>query len=171
VGRGWDVSLPMTEGIARKLTKTARFSLADWLILLRAWGLLFRVELALRFLPSTKLLTLALDNEGVETPRASPLDVRPERVAFLVDVAARYHPLRPTCLRRALVLHSLLKERGFDVEFRIGTSRLGAQLDAHAWVEHQGRVLGGGTAAGLHAPLQRVAKVKARHDSFEGRKT
>lgn len=52
-------------------------------------------------------------------------------------------PIRLSCLQRALVLQQLLGRRGIASRLRIGVRLRGARLDAHAWLEHRGRVLHG----------------------------
>ncbi len=75
---------------------------------------------------------------AVDSPEASGID----RVVRWVDVAARHHFLKVTCLRRALVLLALLERWGFMPELRLGVRREGPGLAAHAWVEIEGHVVG-----------------------------
>lgn len=97
--------------------------------------------------------------EGSVTPSASSVDegnVRRaaiRRLELAVARAARRGLFRPTCLVRSLALADLLARHGVaGAEIRIGvrqpcvagTSTLTslAQLEAHAWVELDGMVLG-----------------------------
>ena len=49
-------------------------------------------------------------------------------------------PWRKTCLKRALVLHSLLRRAGRPAELRIGVRRDDAgDLTAHAWLARDGQ--------------------------------
>jgi hypothetical protein len=51
-------------------------------------------------------------------------------------------PLRINCLPQALVGHRLLGRKGFNVQLKIGVLKHpGDQLAAHAWLEHEGRVI------------------------------
>jgi hypothetical protein len=50
-------------------------------------------------------------------------------------------PWPATCLRRSLVLWALLARAGEPAELRVGFRRERGAFEAHAWVEHQGRVL------------------------------
>jgi hypothetical protein len=59
----------------------------------------------------------------------------------MVDVAARHLPWRPTCLPRSLVLWFLLRRQGVPAELRIGIQKHDRQLEAHAWVEVDQRVV------------------------------
>ncbi|MCL4294766.1 MAG: lasso peptide biosynthesis B2 protein [Anaerolineae bacterium] len=65
----------------------------------------------------------------------------PERVARVVQAAGRYVP-GATCLPQALAVQTLLKQRGYSSSLRIGVAKgEGGQLEAHAWVESQGRIV------------------------------
>lgn len=56
--------------------------------------------------------------------------------------AAALLPWDCNCLPRALVTTHLLTEMGIPCELRIGVSRKSGETpDAHAWVEHEGRIL------------------------------
>jgi hypothetical protein len=51
-------------------------------------------------------------------------------------------PFRINCLPQALVGQKLLREKGFDVQLRIGVLKdRRDRLAAHAWLEYQGRVV------------------------------
>ena len=47
-----------------------------------------------------------------------------------------------TCLRRALTLQRLLAKRGISTELKIGARKDNGQLNAHAWLEYQGQIIG-----------------------------
>jgi hypothetical protein len=69
------------------------------------------------------------------------------RVAWAVTVASRYVPAA-TCLTQALTTQVLLGQQGHAATLRIGVARSeGGHLQAHAWVEYQGRVVIGGIEA------------------------
>lgn len=78
-----------------------------------------------------------------------------ERLAQLVDIAGRHGPISATCLRQSLLLHGLLRRRGLLPQLRIGVRRQEDGIDAHAWVELQGRPLG--QAVMGHVALARPA--------------
>ena len=67
-------------------------------------------------------------------------------IARIVRLAATYGPYRANCLPRAVVLWTLLRRRGLAPDIRIGVRRTGERLDAHAWVEIDGRPLDDNTA-------------------------
>lgn len=143
-GRGW---------LTEKLRRARALSAAEWLLLIQASSLLLAVEPGLKLLPFKTLLAL-LQQTGA-AGQAGRLEgaVSPDRVAYLVEVASRYHVLKPTCLKKALVLYRLLRRRGVEVELVIGVRRAEERLEAHAWVQHGRRAVGGGREAERHAPL------------------
>jgi len=67
--------------------------------------------------------------------------LRPERMARLLHLAARHGPYRPACLVRSLALQRLLHRDGFAADLRIGVRKQDGALEAHAWLEHDGRRL------------------------------
>lgn|GEM_PF-731753 len=64
------------------------------------------------------------------------------RQALAVHRAARYGVFRPRCLTRAIALERMLVRRGLPATVQIGVRREAGALEAHAWVELHGRVLG-----------------------------
>lgn len=66
---------------------------------------------------------------------------RAARLAHLMERLASLLPLRFTCLERAAALAAMLRAEGLQSHLRIAVRRGGAQLDAHAWVEHDGVAL------------------------------
>jgi hypothetical protein len=63
------------------------------------------------------------------------------RIARLVSIAANHGPYRATCLRQSLALWWLLRRRGVAAELRLGVRKDQGELQAHAWVEHNGQAL------------------------------
>jgi hypothetical protein len=61
-------------------------------------------------------------------------------LALLVGIAARNGPYRGTCLSRSFTLLQLLQREGINADLRLGV-RKEATLEAHAWVEYEGRPL------------------------------
>src|SRR5205085_3709692 len=62
--------------------------------------------------------------------------------ARMVRVASERGIARGTCLTRALTLWWMLRRRGIDAELRIGVRKGEASMDAHAWIEVRGTVVG-----------------------------
>jgi hypothetical protein len=67
-----------------------------------------------------------------------------ERVGWAVTAAARRLPFRTTCLVDSLAADAMLRRRGYASEVRFGVRVPdGNELAAHAWVEHDGKVVFG----------------------------
>jgi len=64
------------------------------------------------------------------------------RAAALVRSAGLCGMLDRRCLTQSLTLWWLLRRRGIESEICIGVRKVGDSLEAHAWVEHSGIVLG-----------------------------
>jgi hypothetical protein len=64
-----------------------------------------------------------------------------ERVARAVRTAARHGLVRGTCLSRSLLLWHMLRRRGIPAKIRFGVRPAGSGMQAHAWIEQQGRSL------------------------------
>lgn len=68
----------------------------------------------------------------------------PDRIARAVRTARRRLPAAPACLGTAVVARAMLAAHGHPSDLRIGVARPGSgELEAHAWVERDGRVLVG----------------------------
>ena len=128
----------------RRVHKVFQLSPGERAVLVQAWGLFLLVELALRILPFTRLLTLSkkvfLNRKG---EAALGLVPSVSRLAWLVEVAGRYTPVTATCLKKALVLSWLLGRKGTQTEVRIGVAREEGRLKAHAWLDYDGQVIFG----------------------------
>jgi len=106
-------------------------------LLLRAWWRFLVVHLALPLVSLTRLLPRG-PAPGTPTPSLSA-----DRIGWLVTVAGRYAPGRTTCLTQAVVLAWILHREGIEATLRIGVARRADDLVAHAWLEHDGRVVFG----------------------------
>ena len=68
-----------------------------------------------------------------------PLD----ELVWCIEAAARYVPAA-TCLARSMAAQVFLRRHGYDTTLRIGVARdRRGTLEAHAWVESDGRVVVG----------------------------
>jgi hypothetical protein len=78
-----------------------------------------------------------------------------ERIAWGIAAARRVVPAA-TCLPQALAAEVLLAHNGHPAELRLGVLKTGTgSIQAHAWVESEGRVVVGQLAEGLsrYTPL------------------
>ena len=136
-----------------RLRKALTLFASDWLLILQSASLFPVVEFGLRFAPFRTVPTHVRPQRQSGRKARDPMSAIPERAAYCVEVASRFYPFRPTCLKKALVLCWLLRRKGFDVQVQIGAARDRGRLDAHAWVEHQGRIILGAPAPGRYATL------------------
>ena len=110
----------------------------QWVLCLAAF-LLVAAEVGLRFFSFPRVVAWARRNR--RRNRSAGL-ASPERIAWLVETAARHSWLRPTCLRKSMVLCALLQKQGLKARLVIGTTSPSDAFRAHAWVEAGGKVLG-----------------------------
>ena len=125
----------------RYLLVSSMLLLPFFWIALRAWGLS-------RF--------QAWLNRSPVVAGASPGADRLAAIAALVNIAGRYSPGPSTCLTRSLLLLWLMRRRGVCGELRVGVRLVEDRLDAHAWVEYQGK------------PINDVQDVSERYATFDG---
>jgi hypothetical protein len=110
-------------------------SCEDWCLFIEACGLILYAWGALNFLPFERIIaSLSMNGHGTEP--ADKVYVR--RVRWAVETAARYIPLKLTCLPQALTASWLLRARGFAPTLQYGVATVGTGFEAHAWVELEG---------------------------------
>jgi hypothetical protein len=106
-----------------------------------AWIVLAATRLALWVAPSPWLVRRVLARSTRPSPR--PAEVEAATIGTAVNRAARFVP-RATCLPQALATLWLMAGRGQTGCLRIGVKKgEGGTLLAHAWVEHEGRIVVG----------------------------
>lgn len=68
---------------------------------------------------------------------------RATSIARAIDRVSRLGMSRPLCLARSIALHRMMERRGLHgSEVRVGVKAGAERLEAHAWVEWGGHVLG-----------------------------
>lgn len=106
-------------------------------------------------LPSVHLLQQALPfrrwrsllTRSLRPPPRAADGPRPEELARAVERARRRLPGEYKCLPSAYALHLLLHRHGYASLVQVGVAHgAGGAVEAHAWVEHDGRILIGGLA-------------------------
>jgi hypothetical protein len=74
----------------------------------------------------------------------------PGQVAWAVTVVSRYVPGPTTCLSRALTVQGMLSRLGSPSRLHVGVIRgTQGEVEGHAWVDCEGRILVGGTTSEL----------------------
>lgn len=131
--------------VLRPLEKFFRLSRADRRLLLRSVVWLATARLALWVMPFKTIRQML--NRG--TRDARPGAVSAERIAWAIEVGHKFVP-RANCLPQALAAEALLARNGHPVDLRIGVVKTDkGRLQAHAWVESEGRVIVGDLTQGL----------------------
>ncbi|NES73564.1 MAG: lasso peptide biosynthesis B2 protein, partial [Okeania sp. SIO2D1] len=118
-----------------------QFSGTQRLLLLSSFSLLGLVRLGLWLLPFptlrrlvTKLSQVRLWGKGSE--------LTTEQIIWAVNLSSRYMPAGVKCLARALTVQLMMSWAGYASQLRIGVAKGEAgQLEAHAWVEFEGKVV------------------------------
>lgn len=122
-------------GIAARMRKPRALPVRDWFVLGYACLLMPVVWVSLRAfgLPRTLAWAVAPRVEGqINDSRVQTQ----ASLGRLVNIAARYGPIRAACLVRSLVLVRILSSRGVTGTLQIGVRKgASSQLDAHAWVD------------------------------------
>ncbi|TFH50986.1 MAG: lasso peptide biosynthesis B2 protein [Lysobacterales bacterium] len=82
------------------------------------------------------------------------------RMGWLVRVASTHGLFRANCLAQSLTIWCLLRRQGIPVSLRIGVRKQQGRLEAHAWTEHQTRVLNDdANIASRYSPFGNVHEV------------
>lgn len=127
----------------RRLRKFLNLRASDHYLLFRAVVLLGAIRLGLWLLPFQALRRLLAGL--AQTTSQAEAQVSIQQVVWTVQVASRCMPGGVKCLARALTTKVILGWYAYPAELRIGVAKGEAgQLEAHAWVESQGRVVIGG---------------------------
>lgn len=114
----------------------------DRLALLRA-AVLLAVARALLAAPGVPVRRVAGTVGSLARTLPGGRRTPPERLAWALDVAGATLPGTTSCLPRAFVGRALLTRAGHEATLRVGVTREGDGLAAHAWVERGGAVVVG----------------------------
>lgn len=116
------------------------------------------VRVALQVLPyRTVHRLLRFGARDVSSAGAEELHARRQRTVRTVAATSRRLLGDKPCLTQALVAQRLLRRQGFETDLRIGVTKDGDELLAHAWLERDGRViLGGRSSRTRYTPLTPV---------------
>jgi hypothetical protein len=132
--------------VVKRLRNFLRRPRAERWPLLRLLVLLPACKLMLRVLGYVRLRRLLERGSQRPVPRLATAEelLESDRLAGLVALAGRRGLVRVTCLPQALLLHALLRRRSLMPELQLGVRKPNDAVEAHAWVELQGRELGVG---------------------------
>lgn len=105
---------------------------------------------------SFRFLRRSVERIGRPAGSPDPTPGEADRIGWAVGSAARFVP-DATCLPQALAAEAILRHRGHPADLRLGVTREGGGVQAHAWVESYGRVIVGDGDLERFAPLVRHA--------------
>lgn len=132
-----------------RLLKFLRLPLAERKMLVKAVLLLWVARLGLWILPFQTLRDLLIKKRHQSAAASGAEATMVQKITRSVRVASRCVPAA-TCLSQALVTVALLEGSGLSGSLRIGVARNKVgKLEAHAWVEREGKVIIGGNEADL----------------------
>jgi hypothetical protein len=127
----------------RRIRKFLNLSSGERRLLIRAWILLGVIRLGLELFPFSTLRKL-LDRLRIKLGSLKK-EFSEEQLVWSVTVVSRYIP-KATCLAQALTSQFLLQQAGHQACLHIGVTEADeGRIEAHAWVESQGRILVGGS--------------------------
>lgn len=149
---------------AGRLARFAALSVADRMLLLRAFTTMVDVWLTLRASSWPAAERRLQHRATVRTMSATGAAASVDRLQWAVRTVA-CHVFRTTCLVQAIALQILLARSGRPSELRLGVHRAGDGLvAAHAWLECDGAVLIGEpppASTPLPVPLDRRLFVRS----------
>jgi transglutaminase superfamily protein len=132
----------------KRLRKFFSLPAADQKLLVKAAVLLWVVRIGLWVLPFRTVCRL-LTNVKERAVSSVINDDHLEKIVASVKRSSRLVPAA-TCLPQALVTVALMESAQLDATMRIGVAKNPAgKLEAHAWVESDGKVIIGGADSDL----------------------
>lgn len=117
------------------LARARAMTVRDWRDFCECVFALGVVHVALRVRSPARVVG-GPSSPGAVKPPLSDREIR--RWTRLVDAASR-HVMPASCLTRSIALSRVLRRRGTDAAVRIGVRTADNRVEAHAWVEIDGR--------------------------------
>ena len=128
----------------RRLCKVLTLSTYERRVIIYACLLLNGIRLALWLLPFNLVRHKLAQIASVWVCKDVPQSVSLKLIVWAVNIATRYTPGSAKCLVRALTTQLLLTRYGYSHQLHIGVAKSAADtLEAHAWIEHKGKVIVG----------------------------
>jgi hypothetical protein len=109
------------------------------ILLLLTFILLTAIRLGLWLLPFRNLYKLVMSiSKSLNFKAANRVTLN--QIIWAVNVITRHMPGGAKCLARALTTQVLMNWCGFKPKFCMGVAKGEIGLEAHAWIEYQGRI-------------------------------
>ncbi|MGQ0766793.1 MAG: lasso peptide biosynthesis B2 protein [Gemmatimonadota bacterium] len=134
--------------LLKRTRKAATLSPSQWSDLLRAQWYILRAHYRLRGTPEGELMTgWATRGTRSEKMEAGQVDLSRLDRARVVGEAVRrigdFGLTRPRCLARSIAITEMMRSEGIEgADIHIGIRTVPGKLEAHAWVEFAGEVVG-----------------------------
>ena len=137
----------------RRVRKFLSLSLREKFLLMKVALLVLAIRVGLSLLPFLTLQKLLAKITKKNIDRDCKGRPSLDQVAWSVAAASHCVP-KATCLVQALAIQTLLLREIYPATLQIGVAKDNkGELQAHAWVESEGRILSGGSEIGLYKPL------------------
>jgi hypothetical protein len=121
------------------LYKLFRLRWKERSLLIYTFAVMSFIRLGLRFLSFRSLWEWVEKLSQLRLLRLQDRSV--QKILWAVEVSSFYMPGQVLCLARALTTQIVMRQFGFSPELRIGVAKgEGGNLDAHAWIEYEGKV-------------------------------
>ena len=138
----------------RRLRKLLALPGPERLLLVKAALLLLAIRLGLWVLRFRIVRSVLARLSQGRDKRPDAHHLPPDKIVWAVEVVGHHVPGTKNCLVRALATDTLLARHGRPSRLRIGVARGDrGELEAHAWVEGEGKILIGAMGAELFTPL------------------
>ena len=122
--------------------KLARLDASEWRNLFAAQYAIVAAQFYVWFRKRGGLVS-SVAAKPEETTPDGPVDPRVIALGKAVDRTASYGLVRAHCLVRSIALKRLLEDKGFPgAVIRVGVRPNNGGMQAHAWVEYNGTVIG-----------------------------
>jgi hypothetical protein len=126
---------------ANNLRRLCRLSWNERVLLFQAALLLPAIAMAVRWLGLGRVRRLLARISPARSINISDAAAIERCTAWAVAAAARHGRFGANCLEQSLLLWWLLRHRGVAAELHFGVRKRARALEAHAWIEVDGRVL------------------------------
>lgn len=100
------------------------------------WIILIRIMIWIFPFPYVKKKVQNIANYSLNDSNKVPI----ERIRFMIIMASRYVP-QATCLVQSLAGYILFSKYGYNTLIKIGVINEEGIFEAHAWLEHRGKVV------------------------------
>jgi len=137
----------------RRVRKFLSLSLREKSLLVKAVLLVLAIRVGLSILSFSTVqeLLAKITKNHIDQDRKGRPSI--DQLAWSVAAASHCVP-KATCLVQALAIQVLLLREGYPADLQIGVARGNkAELQAHAWVESEGKIINSGSEIDRFTPL------------------